>query len=54
MVAMRNVTPAMAGVRSDPAVGSGESAGTGAYFAYLGPPPRLWGPIAVNSVAHVG
>ena len=37
MVAMRNVTPAMAGVRGDPAVGSGESAGTGAYFACIGP-----------------
>jgi hypothetical protein len=38
MVAMRDLTPAMAGVGSGPAVGGGERAGTGAYYASLGPP----------------
>ena len=44
MVAMRNVTLAMAGVHGDLSVGSGGSAGTGAYSASLGPPR---GPLVV-------
>ena len=39
MIAMRDLTPAMAGVRSGPAVGRGACAGTGAYSASLGPRP---------------
>jgi hypothetical protein len=37
MVAMRNLTKAMAGFRGDPAVGSRECAGTRAYYASIGP-----------------
>jgi hypothetical protein len=37
MAAMRNTTPAMAGVGGDPAVGSGDCAGTRAYYASIGP-----------------